>query len=303
MEIYLPIAGIPVDALYIIILGVVAGFLAGMFGIGGGFLITPFLIFLGINPAVAVASSANQIIASSVAGFTVHRRANNVDFKMGLCMLVGGLVGSFAGTKVTAILKSIGQADLVISLLYVFFLGAIGALMGYESFASILRRKRGYPPRVKKERHWQEHLPWKVDFPRSDMTVSIIIPVLVGFLSGIMVSLMGIGGGFLLIPAMIYIIKMPPSLVVGTSLFQMVIITAVTTFLHAYYSQTVDIVLTALLLAGSIFGNQYGTRVSFKIPAENLRGLLALLILCLAFRMALTLFITPANPFTVTRIS
>ncbi len=194
-----------------------------------------------------------------------------------------------------------GQADLVISLLYVFFLGTIGFLMGYESIASIVRRKF-MKPKPKKERRWQEHLPWKVDFPKSEMTVSGILPIGIGFLSGILVSVMGIGGGFLVVPAMIYILRMPSSLVIGTSMFQILIVTAVSTFLHAYYSQTVDIVLAALLLLGSIFGVQYGMRMSLKIPAENMRGLLALLILVLAVLMATTLFVPPVNPYSVVKV-
>lgn len=303
MEIYLPIAEIPVNIIYIVLLGITAGFLAGMFGIGGGFLVTPFLIFMGINPAVAVATTANQIIASSVSGFMVHHRAKNVDIKMGLYMLFGGVIGSITGAKLTAVLKDTGQADLVIPLLYVLFLGTIGILMGYEALKSILHMKSGKPPRQKKERRWEEDLPLKVDFPRSDMTVSSILPVGIGVLSGILVSLMGIGGGFLLIPAMIYLIKMPSSLVVGTSLFQMVAITALTTFFHAYYSQTVDIVLAVLLLAGSIIGAQYGVKTSFKVSAENLRGLLAILILGVATAMGLTLFVKPDDPYSVIRVN
>ncbi len=302
MEIYLPIAEIPVNIFYIIALGITAGFLAGMFGIGGGFLVTPFLIFLGINPAVAVATTANQIIASSVSGFMVHHRAKNVDIKMGLFMLGGGVIGSIAGTRLTALLKNIGQSDLVIPLLYVLFLGGIGGLMGYEAFRSIIHRKSGRPAKPKKERKWQEDLPWKIDFPRSDMTVSIILPVGIGMVSGVMVSLMGIGGGFLLIPAMIYLIKMPSSLVVGTSLFQMFAITAIATFFHAYYSQTVDVVLAVLLLGGSIIGAQYGVKASFKVSAENLRGLLAVMILGVAIAMGTTLFIKPREPFSVLRV-
>ena len=301
MDIYLPIAELPVNAIYIIMLGITAGFLAGMFGIGGGFLVTPFLIFLGISPAVAVATTANQIIASSVSGFMVHHRAKNVDIKMGLYMLGGGIIGSIAGTRLTALLQNIGQADLVIPLLYIIFLGGIGTLMGYEAFISILYRNSGRPPRPKKERKWQENLPWKIDFPRSDMTVSSILPIGIGLLSGVMVSLMGIGGGFLLIPAMIYLIKMPSSLVVGTSLFQMFAITAVTTFFHAYYSQTVDVVLASLLLGGSIIGAQYGVKASFKIPAENMRGLLAVMILGVAIAMGLTLFVKPSELYSVLR--
>ena len=298
MEVYLPIAGIPVNALYIIAIGLAAGFFAGMFGIGGGFLITPFLIFLGINPAVAVATSTNQIVSSSVSGFMLHHKAKSVDFKMGLYMISGGLVGAIVSTKITAILRSLGQADLMISILYVIFLGAIGSIMGIESIRAVFKKKNA-PPKPKKERNWQDNLPWKVDFPQSDMIVSGFLPLGLGFLSSIIVALLGIGGGFLIIPALIYIVRMPSSLVVGTSLFQMVIISIVTTIFHAYYSQTVDLILTVLLLTGSVFGIQYGTRASFKLPADKLRGLLAILILTLAVRMALTLFIPPLHQYSI----
>ena len=302
MEIYLPIAELPVDVFLLLALGLGAGFLAGMFGIGGGFIMTPMLIFIGVPPAVAVASSANQIIASSVSGFTAHQRRKSVDYKMGIYLFMGGIGGSLLGSKLFAILKDLGQIDLVISLFYVVFLGAIGFLMAYESLNSIISRKIGRPAKPKKERKWQENLPWKVDFPHSDMTVSGYLPLAVGFMSGMIVSLMGIGGGFLVIPAMIYIIKMPTSLVVGTSLFQMILITSLTTFFHAYYSQTVDFVLAVLLLIGAVIGAQFGTKASYKIPAENLRGLLAIMILAIAVKMGFNLLVQPANPFTITKL-
>ncbi len=302
MQIYLPIAELPVDIFSILALGLGAGFLAGMFGIGGGFIMTPMLMFMGIPPAVAVATSANQIIASSVSGFTAHNRRKNVDFKMGNFLLIGGFLGSMLGTKVFSSLKNAGQIDVIISGFYVVFLGGIGALMAYESISSILRRSLGVPPRQKKERKWQDNFPWKVDFPHSDMTLSGILPIGIGFFSGILVALLGIGGGFLIIPAMIYILRMPSSLVIGTSLYQMITITAATSFFHAYYSQTVDVVLAVLLLVGSVVGAQYGTRVSYKLPAENMRGLLAVMILALSAKMAMNLLVTPVNPFTVTKI-
>ena len=302
MQIYLPIAELPLDVFSILLLGIAAGFLAGMFGIGGGFLITPFLIFMGVNPAVAVASSTNQIIASSVSGFMAHKRRRNVDFKMAAYMLIGGFAGSFLGSVLFAALKRVGQIDLVISLSYIFFLGTIGVLMGIESYKEIRHKRSGAPARPIKERNWQDNLPWKVDFPQSDMTVSAILPIVIGFASGLIVSIMGIGGGFLTIPAMIYILRMPTSMVIGTSLFQTVIITANTTFFHAYYSHTVDIVLALLLLTGSVFGAQFGTKASYKLPAENLRGLLSLLIIGIAIRMAIGLFLSPVNPYSVTPI-
>lgn len=299
MQIYLPIAELPLDVFALLGLGIVAGFLAGMFGIGGGFLMTPFLIFMGVAPAVAVASSANQIIASSVSGFSAHWRRKSVDFKMGSYLLAGGFLGSIVGTWIFSILKELGQIDLVISLSYVFFLGSIGLLMAVESVSSILRKKSGKAPKPKKEKNWYDKLPWKVSFEKSGMEVSILLPIIIGFFSGIIVSIMGIGGGFLTIPAMIYILRMPSSLVVGTSLFQMILITATVTFFHAYYSQTVDIVLAIILLSGSVIGAQFGTKMSYKLPPENMRGILAFIVLAVAFRMALNLFIEPSIPYTV----
>jgi hypothetical protein len=299
MQIYLPIAEIPVDIFLVLLLGVLAGVLAGMFGIGGGFIMTPMLIFMGISPAVAVASSANQIIASSVSGFRVHFQRKNVDFLMGSYLLIGGLAGSVLGTYIFSVLKEIGQIDLVISLLYVFFLGGIGLAMGIESWRSIQHRKSGLVKEKTERKIFYDKLPWKKNFPHSDLEVSILLPIIIGFISGIIVSIMGIGGGFLTIPAMVYILRMPTSLVIGTSLFQMILTTIVVTFFHAYYSQTVDIVLAMLLLTGSVVGAQFGTKLSYKLPAENLRGLLSLMVLAVAARMAFDLFIEPSNPYSV----
>jgi uncharacterized membrane protein YfcA len=299
MQIYLPIAEIPVDIFLVLLLGVVAGILAGMFGVGGGFIMTPMLIFMGISPAVAVASSANQIIASSVSGFRAHFQRKNVDFKMGGYMLAGGFAGSIFGTLIFTWLKQLGQIDLVISLLYVFFLGGIGIAMGLESWNTIKRKNLGIEKKEIKSKVFYENLPWKVHFPHSELEVSLIIPVAIGLISGVIVSIMGIGGGFLTIPAMIYILRMPTSLVIGTSLFQMILITIVVTFMHAFYSQTVDILLAMLLLTGSVVGAQIGTKLSYKLPAEKLRGLLALLVLAVAFRMGIELFVEPNNPFSI----
>jgi len=299
MQIYLPIAELPIDVFLLLFWGTLAGILAGLFGIGGGFLMTPVLIFLGVAPAVAVASSANQIIASSVSGFTAHLRRKSVDFKMGNYLLVGGVFGSIIGTWIFAWLKELGQVDLVISLSYVFVLGSIGAMMGYESLRFILHKKKGIERKKVERAKWFDKLPLQTEFPHSEMQVSLILPVLIGLISGIIVSIMGIGGGFLTIPAMIYILRMPTSSVVGTSLFQMIIITATVTFFHAYYSQTVDIVLAIILLTGSVFGAQIGTKISYKLPAENIRGLLALIVLGVALYMAFTLFVEPNNPYSV----
>ena len=302
MDIYLPIAEIPVNILYVLFLGVFAGVLAGMFGIGGGFIMTPVLIFMGISPAIAVASSANQIIASSVSGFRVHFQKKAVDFLMGSYLLVGGLVGSVLGTWLFSVLKELGQIDLIISLLYVFFLGGIGIAMGLESWRTIHNKKNNIEKEKKPKKDLYANLPWKVEFPRSELEISILLPIIIGFISGIIVSIMGIGGGFLTIPAMVYLLRMPSSLVIGTSLYQMILTTIVVTFFHAYYSQTVDIVLAMLLLSGSVIGAQFGTKLSYKLPAEKMRGLLALMVLGVAARMAYGLFVEPSNPYSVSVI-
>lgn len=299
MQIYLPIAEIPVDIFQILALGGAAGVLAGLFGIGGGFLMTPMLIFMGVSPAVAVASSANQIIAASVSGFRGHWQRGNVDVKMGCYLLIGGVVGSVAGTWIFAQLKQVGQIDLLISLLYVFFLGGIGAAMAVESYRTINNKKRGIETKASTKTHWYDDLPYKVKFPHSGMEVSAILPISIGLVSGIIVSIMGIGGGFLTIPAMVYILRMPTTLVVGTSLFQMIVITASVTFFHAYYSQTVDIVLAVLLLLGSVVGAQFGTKLGYRLPAEKIRWFLSLIVLGVACYMATTLFIPPANPYSI----
>lgn len=299
MQIYLPIAELPVDVFSLLALGAIAGLMAGMFGIGGGFLMTPVLIYMGIGLPVAVASSSNQIIASSVSGLTAHLRRKSVDFKMGWYLLFGGFIGSIVGAKIFAWLQEIGQIDIAISLLYVFIVGGIGIMMGLDTIKSTLRKRSGKEAKPPKEIKWIERLPWKVHFQKSEMEVSLLLPILLGFASGILVSLLGIGGGFITIPVMIYILRMPSSLVVGTSLFQMVLITAIVTFSHAYYSQTVDIVLALILLVSSIVSAQYGSKLAYKLPAEKMRALLAFIILGAASYMAYNLFITPSNPFTV----
>lgn len=299
MQIYLPIAEMPIDLLTILALGSVAGFLSGMFGIGGGFLMTPFLIFLGVPPAVAVASSANQIIASSFSGFAAHKRRGNVDFKMAGYLLAGGAVGSTFGIWLFSALKKLGQIDLVISLSYVVFLGGIGLMMASESVRAFTRRKKGLPPPQKKTYEWQARLPFKTDFPRSKLNISAVLPVAVGVVSGIIVAIMGIGGGFLMIPAMIYILGMPTSVVVGTSLLQMILITSNVTFFHAYFTHTVDVVLALMLLSGSVVGVQMGTRMGHRLPADALRVMLAFLVLAVAFKMTADLFVAPKNLYSV----
>lgn len=306
MLIYLPIAELPLNILLLLMLGGLGGVLAGMFGIGGGFLLTPLLIFLGVPPPVAVASSTNQIIASSVSGFLAHWKRNNVDIKMGLFLLAGGIVGSSLGVWLFAILKKLGQIDLVISLTYVIFLGTIGAMMGVESYRTIQRQKRGIAPLrpIDARFRWLKELPlpFQTHFPHSDLRLSLLLPIGIGAIGGMLVSLMGIGGGFIMIPAMIYILGMPTAVVVGTSLFQIIFTTSNATLLQAINTQSVDIVLSLLLIIGGVFGAQLGTKLGMKLPAEKLRGLLSLMVVAVCLRLALGLFLTPKEFFTLTPI-
>ncbi len=305
MQIYLPIAELPLDILLVLSLGALGGILAGMFGIGGGFLLTPLLIFNGVPPAVAVATSTHQIIASSVSGFLSHLYRQNVDVKMGLFLLAGGLIGGSLGIWLFAWLQSLGQIDLAISLFYVIFLGFIGTLMGLESSQTILRRKKTGTTEeaapTARLGHWirQQNLPWVVYFPRSDLHISALIPITIGLFAGALVSLMGIGGGFVMIPAMIYLLGMPSNVVVGTSLFQIMLTTSLVTLLHAINTQTVDIVLGALLIIGGVLGAQLGTKLALKLPSEKLRGLLALIVLGVCIKLGAGLLVEPENLYSI----
>jgi uncharacterized membrane protein YfcA len=300
MQIYLPIAEMPVDALVILLLGTGVGFLSGLFGVGGGFLMTPFLIFLGIPPAVAVGTQANQLVAASVSGVLAHWRRGNVDVKLGIVMLIGGALGSVVGVELFALLKRLGQIDVAISLAYVFFLGTVGALMLIESGRALLQRRATRPVRRKLHMHTFLHrLPLKTRFPRSRLYISALLPAMIGFIGGLLVAIMGIGGGFLLVPAMIYLLGMPATLVAGTSLFQIIATTAIATFLHAVTNHTVDVVLGALLIAGGVIGAQFGTRLSGLLRGEQIRALLAALVVLVAVKLGLDLVLTPDTPYVV----
>ena len=296
MQIYLPIAEMSVDIFLILGLGALTGVLSGLFGVGGGFLMTPLLIFIGVSPAVAVSSSANQIIASSVSGFMAHWRKRNVDIKMGVFLMTGGLFGSLIGVSLFAQLQRVGQIDLVIALCYVFFLGAIGLSMAIESLLSI--RGRNVPRKPKDDTKLRFPV-LVVHFPASGRDMSMLIPIAIGMVVGVLVSIMGIGGGFFMIPAMIYLLRMPAHLVVGTSLFQIIFVTANVTFMQAMTTKTVDVILALLLIVGAVVGAQIGTRLGGKLPAEYMRGLLALIVLGVALRLSLDLFVTPADPYEV----
>lgn len=300
MNIYLPIAEMSVNIFLILGLGGITGVLSGMFGVGGGFLMTPLLIFIGVPPSVSVSTVANQIIASSVSGFLAHWRRENVDFKMGWFLLSGGMVGSSLGVMLFRWLRQLGYIDVVISLVYVTFLGVIGAMMAAESFRSIMKMPKKVP--LVDKTPFREKLPFKIEFPKSKLTISAVMPVVIGLFVGLMVSLMGIGGGFFLIPAMIYLLGMPTSVVIGTSLFQIIFITANVTFLQAITTQTVDILLAALLLSGSVVGAQFGTKIGSKLPGEYLRMMLAVLVLGVATKLAFGLFTAPEDVFSVSTL-
>ncbi len=298
MQIYLPIAELAVNIWAILSLGVVTGVLSGMLGVGGGFLMTPLLIFIGVPPAVAVATSANQIIASSVSGFMTYWRRQSVDFKMGWFLLAGGIVGSSLGVILFRWLKASGQIDVIISLTYVVFLSLVGGIMARESWHTL--RGGSKPAHVSSRwRRIGERLPLKTPFPRSKLEISALLPLGIGVIVGVLVSMMGIGGGFFLIPAMIYVLGMPASVVIGTSLFQIIFITANVTLLQAITTQTVDIVLAVLLLCGSAIGAQVGLKLGSKVSPEKLRALLAVIVLAVAIRLASGLLVPPESIYMV----
>ena len=297
MNIYLPIAEISVNAFLLLGLGGGVGFLSGVFGVGGGFLMTPLLIFIGIPPAVAVATEANQIVASSFSGVLAHWRRRTVDFKMGLVLLAGGLVGSAVGVQIFAYLRELGQVELLVSLSYVVFLGAVGALMFVESIRAWRRSSVG---RVAPRRghSWIHGLPFKMRFRASNLYISAIPPFMIGALVGVLAAIMGVGGGFIMVPAMIYLLGMATTVVVGTSLFQIMFVTGATTLMHAMLNHTVDGILAVLLLVGGVIGAQIGVRIGPKLKAEQLRVLLALLVLIVGAKMGYDLVRTPDELFT-----
>ncbi len=299
MQIYLPIAEVSVNAFLLLGLGGMVGILSGMFGVGGGFLMTPLLFFIGIPPAVAVATEANQIVASSFSGVLAHLRRKTVDLKMGTVLLIGGLIGAGLGVWVFNWLKQMGQVELLVQLCYVVFLGIIGALMFFESLKAI--RRAGKPGAVPKRRQhgWVHGLPFKMKFRTSGLYISAIPPLLVGILVGILAAIMGVGGGFIMVPAMIYILGMPTKVVVGTSLFQIIFVTAFTTLLHATTNYTVDMALAVLLLIGGVIGAQIGTRIGVRMKAEQLRILLALMVLAVCGKLALDLLIQPSELYSL----
>ncbi|MGR3839148.1 MAG: sulfite exporter TauE/SafE family protein [Cognatishimia sp.] len=299
MQIYLPIAEVSVNAFLLLGLGGMVGVLSGMFGVGGGFLMTPLLFFIGIPPAVAVATEANQIVASSFSGVLAHFKRRTVDLKMGLVLLVGGLSGAALGVVIFNYLKSLGQVELLVQLCYVVFLGIIGGLMFVESLNALRRSKSDAPAPKRKKRNWIHALPFKMRFRVSGLYISVIPPVLVGMLVGVLSAIMGVGGGFIMVPAMIYLLGMPTKVVIGTSLFQIIFVTAFTTLLHATTNYTVDMALAVLLLVGGVIGAQIGAVIGTRLKAEQLRILLALLVLLVCGKLAMDLLIMPSELFTL----
>lgn len=300
MHIYLPIAEVSVNAFLLLGLGGMVGILSGMFGVGGGFLMTPLLFFIGIPPAVAVATEANQIVASSFSGVLAHFRRKTVDLKMGTVLLTGGLIGAALGVVVFNYLKSLGQVDLLVTLCYVVFLGIIGSLMFIESLRALRKAKKGgVAPAKRRQRGWVHSMPFKMRFRTSGLYISVIPPAVVGLSVGVLSAIMGVGGGFIMVPAMIYLLGMPTKVVVGTSLFQIIFVTAFTTMLHATTNYTVDIVLAVLLLVGGVVGAQIGTVIGSRMPAEQLRVLLAALVLVVCGKLALDLLLEPSELFSL----
>jgi uncharacterized membrane protein YfcA len=301
MQIYLPVAELSLNVFLLLAIGLAIGFLSGMFGIGGGFIMTPFLIFLGVPPGVAVGTGASQVVAASVSSAVGHWQRGNVDLQMGYFLVGGGVVGAIAGVKVLYILKKAGQLELFVALTYVILLGVVGGLMLIES----LRALRASPGRANLsmrragQHTWIQRLPLKQRFPQSKLYISAIPPVAIGAFTGWLTAIMGVGGGFLLVPAMIYLLGMSTRTVIGTSTFQIVCVTAFTTVLQAVQNHSVDVVLASPLILGGVIGAQYGVGFSEKLKAEQLRALLALLVIAVAVRMALGLVVTPADFYAI----
>jgi uncharacterized protein len=300
MDIYLPIAEMSANLFVLLGLGGAVGFLSGIFGVGGGFLLTPLLILIGIPPPVAVGTQAPQILASSFSGALAHMRRGNVDVRMGVVLVIGGLVGSVLGVWLFGLLRRLGQIDLSISLAYVLLLGTIGALMLIESVRAWLRVRGRRDSLVKRHRHlWLHGLPLKLRFRRSRLYISALMPLGLGVVAGILVAIMGVGGGFMMVPAMIYLIGMPTAVVIGTSLFQISFVTAATTFLHAANNRTVDVFLALALIVGGVIGAQFGSGVGHRLRAEQLRVLLALIVLAVCAKIGHDLIVRPAELYSL----
>jgi len=309
MDVYLPIANLSVNGLYIVLLGGLTGILSGLFGVGGGFLTTPLLIFYGIPPTVAAASAATQVTGASVSGVIAHGKRKGVDYRMGGVMVVGGVVGALIGALLFRLLQALGQIDVVINVLYVVMLGTIGSLMAREALQAVAPDLMAMLPggrakadtRAPKRRHHPlvAALPFRTRFYGSGLYISPLAPLILGVIVGILTMLMGVGGGFILVPAMLYILGMSGNVVVGTSLFQILFVTMVTTMTHALTTQAVDIILAGLLLLGSVLGAQFGTQIAMKARPEILRLVLAAIVIVVALRMLYGLGVQPDEIYTV----
>ena len=302
MDVYLPIANLSVNGLVIVLLGATTGILSGMFGVGGGFLTTPLMIFYGIPPTVAAASAASQVTGASVSGVFAHSRRGGVDYQMGAVLVAGGIIGTGVGAALFSLLQALGQIDVVINILYVVLLGGIGSLMARESWQVMKAQKSGVPVPARKRRHHPmvASLPLRWRFYRSGLYISPLAPLILGIFTGILTMLMGIGGGFVLVPAMLYILGMSANVVVGTSLFQILFVTMATTMMHSLTTKAVDVVLAVLLLIGSVSGAQIGAQWAQKLPAARLRFVLAAIVLVVALRMALGLGWRPDEIYSIT---
>ena len=303
MQIYLPIAELSINIFLLLGLGGGVGILSGLFGVGGGFLLTPFLIFIGVPPAIAVATQANQIVASSVSGVLAHWSRDNVDFKLGVIITLGGFAGSTLGVIIFGWLHYFGQIDLVISALYIFCLTAIGIIMGLESGREIWARRSSKPSGKRHHHSWMHGLPLRMRFPKSGLYMSVLLPIAVGFGVGILSAIMGVGGAFMMVPAMIYLLGMPLSIAIGTSLLQVIFVAANVTFLQSANNHTVDGMLAFLLTIGSVTGAQIGSRLSYRIRGDHLRLALACLILLVAFLLLAQLIRPPADPYSIFTLS
>jgi uncharacterized protein len=304
VSIYLPIAELSVNIFVLFGMGIAVGFLSGMFGVGGGFLMTPLLIFYNVPPPVAVATGANQIVASSVSGALIHFRRGNIDIKLGFVLLVGGIAGAAIGVAAYSYLRRAGQLDLIIALMYVIFLGSVGSLMLVESLRARQRVKAGGRADLRRpgQHNWIHGLPFKLRFRRSKLYLSAIPVVTIGLLVGVLVSIMGVGGGFIMVPALIYLLHVPTNVVIGTSLFQIIFVTAFTTILHSTANHTVDVVLALILMVGGVIGAQFGAAAGLRLRGDQLRALLGLLVLTVCARLAFDLILQPRDVFSLSTI-
>lgn len=300
MQVYLPIAELSMNLFFLVGIGGAVGFLSGLFGVGGGFLLTPLLIFSGVPSSVAVASVTGQVVAASTSGALSYYRRQQIDLHMAMYLVLSGVLGAFGGVATFQVLRAAGQLDLVISLGFLILLGFVGTLMLIEAARAIIKRRAGIVTREKlpNQHNWFHGLPWRVRFKKSRLYISVIPVLALGVAIGFVGSLLGIGGGFILVPALVYILRMPGNMVIGTSLLQVVAMMAVTTILHAVSSQSVDILLAFCLMVGGVVGAQFGASAGKYLRGEQLRALLAILVLAVAIRFGLSLVLAPADVFS-----